>query len=140
VKAYPKLHALIQECWRVRRKERPTFDEIVHRLQDAIGDEIKHREEPEIVLYSVEDDLIYRNRIGKEDEIEESDEEDQLVTARQKTTTMRREHEKIVAAKDKAMAELQKKMKKVQKELKEKVAKEKELEQKLEKALGGEHS
>ena len=137
MKAYPKLHALIQECWKVRRKERPNFDEIVHRLQDDIGDEIKRKEEPQIELYSKEDDAIYRNRIGKEDEIEESDEEDQLVTARQKTTTMRREHEKIVAAKDKAMAELQKKMKKVQKELKEKVAKEKELEQKLEKALAG---
>jgi hypothetical protein len=73
VKAYPKLNALIQECWRVRRKERPGFDQIVKRLQGDIGDEIRHREEPKIELYSEEDDKIYRNRIGKEDEIEDSD-------------------------------------------------------------------
>ena len=122
----------------MRRKERPNFDEIVKRLQGDIGDEIKRKEEPKIELYSKEDDLIYRGRIGKEDEIEDSGEEEgDMVSVRQRTVTMRREHEKIVAAKDRAMAELQKKMKKVQKELKEKVAKEKELEQKLEKALAG---
>jgi hypothetical protein len=76
VKAFPKLHALIQECWKVRRKERPNFDEIVSRLQGDIGDEIKRKEEPKIELYSKEDDGIYRGRIGKEDEIEDSDGED----------------------------------------------------------------
>jgi hypothetical protein len=60
----------------VRRKERPNFDQIVARLQGDIGDEIKRKEEPKIELYSKEDDLIYRNRIGKEDEIEDSDEEE----------------------------------------------------------------
>ncbi|GMI22376.1 hypothetical protein TeGR_g11890 [Tetraparma gracilis] len=64
VKAYPKLHTLIQECWRVRRKERPNFDQIVARLQGDIGDEIKRKEEPKIELYSKEDDLVYRNRMG----------------------------------------------------------------------------
>jgi hypothetical protein len=48
VKAYPKLHTLIQECWKVRRKERPNFDQIVARLQGDIGDEIKRKEEPMI--------------------------------------------------------------------------------------------
>ncbi|GMI25620.1 hypothetical protein TeGR_g13322, partial [Tetraparma gracilis] len=90
VKAYPKLHALIQECWRVRRKERPNFDQIVYRLQHEIGDEIKRKEEPKIELYSVEDDLIYRGRIGKEDEILESEgEEEERATAR----TRRAQHE-----------------------------------------------
>ena len=65
MKACPKLNALIQECWRVRRKERPNFDEIVKRLQGDIGDEIKRREEPKIELYSKEDDVIYRDRIGR---------------------------------------------------------------------------
>jgi hypothetical protein len=113
VKAYPKLHALIQECWRVRRKERPNFDEIVHRLQDAIGDEIKHREEPKIVLYSVEDDEIYRNRIGKEDEIEESDEEDNG-TSRTKAHTLRQSHE---AAMKKVLTEMSEKQEKHAREM-----------------------
>jgi hypothetical protein len=82
VKAYPKLHALIQECWRVRRKERPNFDQIVKRLQGDIGDEIKRKEEPKIELYSQEDDMVYRERIGKEDELGESDGEDAVPTTR----------------------------------------------------------
>jgi hypothetical protein len=61
----------------VRRKERPNFDEIVKRLQGDIGDEIKRKDEPTITLYSVEDDLVYRNRMGKEDEIEDSEGEEE---------------------------------------------------------------
>ncbi|GMI56624.1 hypothetical protein TeGR_g933, partial [Tetraparma gracilis] len=91
VKAYPKLHALIQECWRVRRKERPNFDEIVKRLQGDIGDEIKRREEPKIELYSKEDDAIYRDRIGKEDEIGDSGGEEE--GTRRGDLMSRREHE-----------------------------------------------
>ncbi|GMI24703.1 hypothetical protein TeGR_g3317, partial [Tetraparma gracilis] len=105
VKAYPKLHALIQECWLVRRKERPNFDQIVARLQGDIGDEIKRKEEPKIELYSKEDDLIYRGRIGKEDEIEDSDEEES--GTRRGGGVSEAEHSKVVkamAAKDKAMA------------------------------------
>ncbi|GMI53769.1 hypothetical protein TeGR_g8563 [Tetraparma gracilis] len=107
VKAYPKLHALIQECWRVRRKERPSFDQIVARLQGDIGDEIKRKEEPKIELYSVEDDLIYRNRIGKEDEIEDSDEEEGGdKSTRRGDVVSKSKHDKAMAAKDKAMQEL----------------------------------
>jgi hypothetical protein len=131
VKTYPKLNALIQECWRVRRKDRPNFDEITSRLQGDIGDEIKRKEEPQIELYSKEDDEIYRNRIGKEDEIEDSDgEEGGWGTAREKTATMRKEHEatlrakeeqhrKVVAAKDKMLEELQEKMRVVEEALQE---------------------
>ncbi|GMI37420.1 hypothetical protein TeGR_g5081 [Tetraparma gracilis] len=94
VKAYPKLHALIQECWKVRRKERPNFDQIVTRLQHEIGDEIKRKEEPQITLYSKEDDLIYRNRIGKEDEISDSDGEDELgKSTRRGDAVSKRDHE-----------------------------------------------
>jgi hypothetical protein len=63
VKAYPKLHALIQE-W--------AFNQIVARLQGEIGDEIKRKEEPAITLYSTEVDKLYWERIGKEGEIEDS--------------------------------------------------------------------
>ncbi|GMI36359.1 hypothetical protein TeGR_g14705 [Tetraparma gracilis] len=108
VKAYPKLHALVQECWRVRRKERPNFDQIVSRLQGDIGDEIKRKEEPKIELYSKEDDLIYRNRMGKEDELSDSDEEEEEgeKNTRRGDVVSKAEHSKAMAAKDKAMAEL----------------------------------
>ncbi|GMI34345.1 hypothetical protein TeGR_g3155, partial [Tetraparma gracilis] len=107
VKAYPKLHALIQECWKVRRKERPNFDQIVARLQGDIGDEIKRKEEPQIELYSKEDDEIYRGRIGKEDEIEDSDEEEKGgKSTRRSGGVSTAEHSKALAAKDKAMQEL----------------------------------
>ncbi|GMI20062.1 hypothetical protein TeGR_g14243, partial [Tetraparma gracilis] len=105
VKAYPKLHTLIQECWRVRRKERPNFDEIVKRLQGDIGDEIKRKEEPKIELYSKEDDLVYRNRMGKEDELSDSDgEEEGGKSTRRGGGVSKEEHSKAMAAKDKAMA------------------------------------
>jgi hypothetical protein len=83
----------------VRRKERPNFDQIVARLQGDIGDEIKRKEEPKIELYSKEDDLVYRNRIGKEDEIEDSDGEGgegDLETARTKVSALRSQHEKAM--------------------------------------------
>jgi hypothetical protein len=101
VKAYPKLHALIQECWKVRRKERPNFDEIVHRLQDDIGDEIKRKEEPVITIMCKEDDKVYQDRIGHEDVIEDSDEEGgegNLETARTKVSALRTQHEKAMRA------------------------------------------
>jgi hypothetical protein len=106
VKAYPKLNALIQECWRVRRKERPNFDQIVARLQGDIGDEIKRKEEPIIVVYSKEDDEIYRGRIGKEDEIEDSDGEDEGRTAKRRQVVDKAEYDKVVAAKEKMVNEL----------------------------------
>ncbi|GMI55372.1 hypothetical protein TeGR_g14295, partial [Tetraparma gracilis] len=112
VKAYPKLHALIQECWLVRRKERPNFDEIVKRLQGDIGDEIKRKEEPKIELYSKEDDLVYRNRIGKEDEIEDSDEEES--GTKRGEVVSKAEHARAVAAvaaKDKMLREMVEKAK-----------------------------
>ncbi|GMI39897.1 hypothetical protein TeGR_g9473 [Tetraparma gracilis] len=126
------MNALIQECWRVRRKERPNFDQIVARLQGDIGDEIKRKEEPKIVLYSKEDDVIYRNRIGKEDELEDSDGDEEgtkrgggtrkahpealqskdrmLEELRRKIESRDAEHGEVVAAKNKEMEELRKKV------------------------------
>ncbi|GMI22371.1 hypothetical protein TeGR_g11890 [Tetraparma gracilis] len=113
VKAYPKLHTLIQECWRVRRKERPNFDQIVARLQGDIGDEIKRKEEPKIELYSKEDDLVYRNRMGKEDELSDSDEEEGGgKSTRREDVVSKDKYDKALAVKDKAMQELKEKMSK----------------------------
>jgi hypothetical protein len=97
----------------VRRKERPSFDEIVKRLQGDIGDEIKRKEEPKIELYSKEDDLVYRNRMGKEDELSDSDgEEEGAKSTRSEDVVSKGKYDKALAAKDKAMQELREKMNK----------------------------
>jgi hypothetical protein len=132
VKAFPKLHALIQECWKVRRKERPNFDQIVKRLQGDIGDEIKRREEPKVVVYSKEDDEIYRGRIGKEDEIEDSEgEEDGGKGTRRGDVVSKAAHDKVVAevtaAKDKAMQELKERTDREIRAVKERAAAEKKV-------------
>ncbi|GMI38924.1 hypothetical protein TeGR_g3516, partial [Tetraparma gracilis] len=117
VKAYPKLHTLIQECWKTKAKHRPTFDEIVTRLQNEIGDEIKRKEEPKITLMSVEPDSVYQERIGKDDEIEDSDEEEEGGKGtRRGDVVSKAQHEKVVAAKDKVLEELTAKMNKVEAE------------------------
>ncbi|GMI54410.1 hypothetical protein TeGR_g4367 [Tetraparma gracilis] len=77
-----------------------------------IGDEIKRKEEPKIELYSKEDDLIYRNRIGKEDELSDSDEEEGGKSTRREDVVSKSKHDKALAAKDKAMQELREKMNK----------------------------
>ncbi|GMI24709.1 hypothetical protein TeGR_g8011, partial [Tetraparma gracilis] len=59
-------------------------------------------------LYSKEDDLIYRGRIGKEDEIEDSDGEEE--GTKRGDVVSKKEHDEIVAAKDRAMEELRRKM------------------------------
>jgi hypothetical protein len=102
--AYPKLHTLIQECWRVRRSERPTFDDIVKRLETSIRDEIRRKDEPKITLYSKEDDMIYRNRIGVDEEFSDSDDDGNMETARAKMDTIKRDHK---AAMQKVVQEMQ---------------------------------
>jgi hypothetical protein len=104
VKTYPKLHALIQECWKVRRSERPSFDEIVKRLQTDISDEVRSREEPKITVYSVEKDSIYHDRIGVDEQIDSEEEtEERAETARLKIDRMQKEHK---GAMKKVMGEL----------------------------------
>ncbi|GMI41164.1 hypothetical protein TeGR_g7773, partial [Tetraparma gracilis] len=121
IKTYPKLHALIQECWLVRKKDRPNFDQIVARLQGEIGDELKRKEEPEITVYSEEDDKIYHERmLAGQDDLEDSEEEGgEMVTARVQVHRLKQEHEAAMA---KVLHELEvhkKREKKLKKQLKE---------------------
>ena len=107
----------------MRRKERPNFDQIVARLQGDIGDEIKRKEEPKIELYSQEDDAIYYERVGKEDEIPDSDEEEEGGGSKKRGDVLTKaEHERIVAevtaAKDKAMEELKESLRRKEEEIK----------------------
>jgi serine/threonine protein kinase len=58
-KGYPKLCALIKECWSQDMASRPSFKDIVRRLHGNIDDEIKIREEPEIMYLSKMKDELY---------------------------------------------------------------------------------
>jgi hypothetical protein len=113
---YPKLHALIQECWRVRKRERPNFDQIVARLQGDIGDEIKRKEEPKIEVYSKEDDEVYRGRFGMDEAF--SDSAGELETA-----VGGGQAAEAIKAKDKLLEELKAKLKKSEEREKELVSK-----------------
>jgi hypothetical protein len=85
----------------------------VARLQGDIGDEIKRKEEPKIELYSKEDDLVYRDRIGKEDELSDSDgDEEGGKSTRRGGGVSKADYDKVVEAKNKAMQELEERMKK----------------------------
>jgi hypothetical protein len=47
----------------------------VRRLQVDIAEEIKRKEEPLVTIYSLEDDSVYQERIGKDEQFDDSDEE-----------------------------------------------------------------
>ena len=49
VRAYPKLNALILECWKNDPKVRPDFGEIVKRMIE-IREEVNNVDEPTVVL------------------------------------------------------------------------------------------
>lgn len=66
---------MIQECWRHKATHRPDFTSIVKRLQGDIRDEIRRKPEPDITMYSLERDEVYHERIGKTEELVDSDEE-----------------------------------------------------------------
>ncbi|GMI55555.1 hypothetical protein TeGR_g10045, partial [Tetraparma gracilis] len=94
VKCYPKLHKLIQESWQDNAQARPTFDQIVERLETEIADEVRRKDEPFITMMSVEEDSIYHTRLeAGADSLEEaamdSDEEQELETKREGGVTKR---------------------------------------------------
>jgi len=72
-RSFPSLCKLIKKCWAQKREDRPSFDEIVRALGE-VKDEVRTKEEPSIELYSMEDDAVYRDRMGMAEEV--FDEED----------------------------------------------------------------
>ena len=72
-KSYPKLCKLLKRCWSQKKEERPGFDEIVRVMQGDVADEVRREEEPEITVYSVEDDAIFHERMGKDEHFEEEE-------------------------------------------------------------------
>ena len=90
---YPKMCKLIKRCWSQKKEERPGFDEIVRVMQGEVHDEVRRREEPEIVVYSLEADLLYHERMGKDEVFEEEEGESTLDTTKFVNKT---EHERLM--------------------------------------------
>ena len=62
-KSYPLLCKIIKRCWSQTKEERPGFDEIVRVMQGDVADEVRRRDEPEIVVLGEEADEIYHHRM-----------------------------------------------------------------------------
>jgi len=63
-KQFPSMCRLIKRCWSQKKEDRPNFDEIVRIMQGEVHDEVRMKEEPEIVVYGEEDDELFHRRIG----------------------------------------------------------------------------
>ena len=99
-RSYPKLCKLLKRCWAQMPEDRPSFDEIVRVLQGEVSDEVRRKEEPVIVMYSLEDDHLYHERMGMTEEF--SDEEEGLensagMVRREKMEEMRKQHEEVLS-------------------------------------------
>ena len=74
-KAYPCMCRLLKRCWAPLKEDRPGFDEIVKVMQGEVADEVRRKEEPEIVVYGLEDDELYKARMGMGEDFGEDEEE-----------------------------------------------------------------
>ena len=68
-----------------------SFDDIVKSMQGEVAEEVLRKEEQEIVVYSVEDDALYQERIGV-DEVFEDEAEDRTAQMASK-----QQHERVMA-------------------------------------------
>ena len=108
-RSYPKLSLLIKRCWSQKKEERPGFDEIVKVMQGGIAAEVRRKEEPEIILYKEEVDVLYHERMGK-DEVFEEDEEEAGGEDKEGAIVSKRKYDEAMARKDKVLAELKEKV------------------------------
>jgi len=97
---YPKLCTLLKRCWAPKKEDRPSFDEIVKVLQGEVSYEVRRKEEPVLVMYSLEDDQLYQERMGVTEEF--SDEEEGLENTvgkvrRETMKEMRKQHEEVLS-------------------------------------------
>ena len=90
-RSYPKLCKLLKRCWAQEPEDRPSFDDIVKTMQGEVAEEVLRKEEPEIMVYSVEDDALYHERIGV-DEVFEDEAEDRTAQMASK-----QQHERVMA-------------------------------------------
>jgi len=66
---------LQKRCWAPLKEERPGFNEIAKVMQDEVADEVRRKEEQEIVVNELEDDDLYKARMGVEEHFEDGEEE-----------------------------------------------------------------
>ena len=92
-RSFPKMCALIERCWSQKKEDRPKFDEIVRVMQGEVAEEVRRKAEPEIVVYNLEDDKLYHERMGVDEYFEEEEE-----AALGDTTTMirKKKHEELL--------------------------------------------
>ena len=50
---YPSLAFLIKSCWQNEANDRPSIDELVHRLQTVVAEEVARMPEPDLTLTEV---------------------------------------------------------------------------------------
>jgi len=72
-KSYPKLCKLLKRCWTQKPEDRPSFDNIVRVMQSEVADEVRGREEPVKTVYSVEDEAVYQERVGVDEDFEDDE-------------------------------------------------------------------
>ena len=99
-RSYRKLCKLLKRCWAQKKEDRPSFDEIVKVLLGEVSDDVRRKEEPVLVMYSLEDDQLYQERMGVTEEF--SDEEEGLenmvgMVRREKMTELRKHHEEVLS-------------------------------------------
>ena len=99
-RSYRKLCKLLKRCWAQKKEDRPSFDEIVKVLLGEVSDDVRRKEEPVLVMYSLEDDQLYQERMGVTEEF--SDEEEGLentvgMARMDKMEEMRKQHEEVLS-------------------------------------------
>jgi len=115
---YPKLCKLLKKCWAQNPEDRPSFDLIVKTMQGEVAWEVMRKEEPVITVYSVEDDALYHERMGKEedfgDEGEDGTKTTKMVSRRvhKETLATLKKKDAVIEKKDAVIEELQARIKK----------------------------
>jgi len=107
-RSYPKLCKLLKRCWTQKKEDRPGFDEILRLMQGEVSDEVRRREEPEIVVYSNEDDAFYHERLGKDEFFEEEVEEEEIGALREMIS--KKKHEEVVKKHEEVLKVLKEKV------------------------------
>ena len=111
-RSYPKLCKLLKRCWAQKQEDRPGFDEIVKTMQGEVTEEVLLKDEPAITIYSVEDDALFHERMGVNENFEEEEGMDtrQMVSQRVHTETLEKK-DAVIEKKDVVIKELQARLK-----------------------------
>jgi len=108
-KSYPKVCKLLKNCWVQKKEDRPVFDKIVKTMPGEVTEEVLRKEEHAITVYSMEDDALFHERMGKDEDFEEDGMDNaKMVSQRIHTETLETTLEKkdaVIEKKDAAIEE-----------------------------------